>query len=103
MAFNSQRIQSAAQASAARVKARLDDLSKGTPREAQITAAVTVPFVFYGLAVFSSAIKEVIYEGLPDGFAGSDITVFFLGAALVAATIAGAIVWVRTGGFGLFV
>lgn len=96
-------LQGAAQAAAADVTRRVQAIGKDTPRIAQVSAACTVPFVFMGLAIFSEVIKDVIFDALPEGFAESDITLFFLGAGLVTGTIACSILWVRTGGFGLFV
>ena len=74
----------------------------GTARESQIYAAVVLPFFIVFAIVVAGIVNTILLDLIPDTVAALNALRFLLGTLLVIATGAAAILWVRTGGFGLF-
>lgn len=74
----------------------------GTPREAQIYAAVLLPFFIVFSIVVAKVANNLLLEIIPDTIAALSALRFLLGSIILILTGAAWIIWVRTGGFGLF-
>ena len=74
----------------------------GTARESQIYAATVLPFFIVFAIMVAGIVNTILLEWLPDTVAALSALRVILGALLVIGTGVATILWVRTGGFGLF-
>ncbi len=76
--------------------------SSGVTRVEQFHAAILLPVFIVASIVVAKALHTILLSFMPDTVAAISALRVILGTLLVIATGASWIVWVRSGGFGLF-
>lgn len=76
--------------------------SSGVTRVEQFHAAILLPVFIVASIVVAKALHTILLDFMPDTVAAISALRVILGTLLVIATGASWIVWVRSGGFGLF-
>lgn len=81
---------------------RLARFGAGVSRRDQLLAALLLPFFVVAVMALAVVLRDVMIGLLPDALGGVGFVVFLLGLTLAIGTMVTVVVWVRSGGFGIF-